>query len=314
MIASFVWYEIVTGLLFLQMMGSFIVHVAPADTTRIVQWCKDITMRKAFRSSTIQDQQLFDRTSLPVPLQESLQTCEEPPPLNILTPYRDDGKEGLKFYTDPSYFFDLWREKMLQDTEDKRKERRKHKGCFSSAVQAAEPGCGRGVVLAQGGTGSSPRGHRGAGGCRGVSVSVQGPGPHPGSGVDGELAEELFDPNTAFIIHWHRPGLGGHDGTACSRAVGPDSVSAPVFSSESSTPSSGMDEAVGMLVAASALIPLGLLHLCLLQRWFNARHIDPLLHRRVKVRSRPGAQIFFFVAGEMQRTCNLQPLGAVPSR
>ncbi|KAM4529547.1 actin-binding protein WASF1 isoform 2-T2 [Fundulus diaphanus] len=88
---------------------------------------QDITMRKAFRSSTIQDQQLFDRTSLPVPLQESLQTCEEPPPLNILTPYRDDGKEGLKFYTDPSYFFDLWREKMLQDTEDKRKERRKQK-------------------------------------------------------------------------------------------------------------------------------------------------------------------------------------------
>uniref|UniRef100_A0A1A7XQ33 Wiskott-Aldrich syndrome protein family member n=1 Tax=Iconisemion striatum TaxID=60296 RepID=A0A1A7XQ33_9TELE len=88
---------------------------------------QDITMRKAFRSSTVQDQQLFDRKSLPVPLQESLHTCEQPPPLNILTPYRDDGKEGLKFYTDPSYFFDLWREKMLQDTEDKRKERRKQK-------------------------------------------------------------------------------------------------------------------------------------------------------------------------------------------
>ncbi|XP_039873271.1 wiskott-Aldrich syndrome protein family member 1 isoform X2 [Simochromis diagramma] len=88
---------------------------------------QDITMRKAFRSSTVQDQQLFDRTSLPVPLQETYHTCEQPPPLNILTPYRDDGKEGLKFYTNPSYFFDLWREKMLQDTEDKRKERRKQK-------------------------------------------------------------------------------------------------------------------------------------------------------------------------------------------
>uniref|UniRef100_A0A8D3AUJ5 Wiskott-Aldrich syndrome protein family member n=1 Tax=Scophthalmus maximus TaxID=52904 RepID=A0A8D3AUJ5_SCOMX len=88
---------------------------------------QDITMRKAFRSSTIQDQQLFDRKSLPIPLQETFETCEQPPPLNILTPYRDDGKEGLKFYTNPSYFFDLWREKMLQDTEDKRKERRKQK-------------------------------------------------------------------------------------------------------------------------------------------------------------------------------------------
>ncbi|XP_061756595.1 actin-binding protein WASF1 isoform X2 [Nerophis ophidion] len=88
---------------------------------------QDITMRKAFRSSTIQDQQLFDRESLPVPMQETFQACEQPPPLNILSPYRDDGKEGLKFYTNPSYFFDLWREKMLQDTEDKRKERRKQK-------------------------------------------------------------------------------------------------------------------------------------------------------------------------------------------
>ncbi|XP_015211970.1 actin-binding protein WASF1 isoform X2 [Lepisosteus oculatus] len=88
---------------------------------------QDITMRKAFRSSTTQDQQLFDRSTLPIPLQETYDLCEQPPPLNILTPYRDDGKEGLKFYTNPSYFFDLWREKMLQDTEDKRKEKRKQK-------------------------------------------------------------------------------------------------------------------------------------------------------------------------------------------
>ncbi len=40
---------------------------------------------------------------------------------------RDDNKEGLKIYTDPSYFFDLWKEKMLQDTEDKRKEKRRQK-------------------------------------------------------------------------------------------------------------------------------------------------------------------------------------------
>ncbi|XP_075718385.1 actin-binding protein WASF1 isoform X1 [Rhinoderma darwinii] len=88
---------------------------------------QDITMRKAFRSSTIQDQQLFDRKTLPIPLHETYELCENPPPLNILTPYRDDGKQGLKFYTNPSYFFDLWKEKMIQDTEDKRKEKRKQK-------------------------------------------------------------------------------------------------------------------------------------------------------------------------------------------
>ncbi|XP_010776474.1 wiskott-Aldrich syndrome protein family member 2-like [Notothenia coriiceps] len=41
--------------------------------------------------------------------------------------YRDDGKDALKFYTDPSYFFELWKEKMLQDTKDIMKERRKHR-------------------------------------------------------------------------------------------------------------------------------------------------------------------------------------------
>lgn len=41
--------------------------------------------------------------------------------------HSDDGREALKFYTDPSYFFDLWKEKMLQDTKDIMKEKRKHR-------------------------------------------------------------------------------------------------------------------------------------------------------------------------------------------
>ncbi|KAI6073361.1 Wiskott-Aldrich syndrome protein family member 2 [Aix galericulata] len=86
-----------------------------------------INTRKAFKSSTTQDQKLFDRDSLPVPVLETYGTCNTPPPLNILSPYRDDGKEALKFYTDPSYFFDLWKEKMLQDTKDIMKEKRKHR-------------------------------------------------------------------------------------------------------------------------------------------------------------------------------------------
>ncbi|XP_077051895.1 actin-binding protein WASF2 [Siphateles boraxobius] len=86
-----------------------------------------ITSRKAFHSNSIMDQQLFIRLSLPQPIHETYLTCNEPPPLNNLSSYRDDGKEALKFYTDPSYFFDLWKEKMLQDTKDIMKERRKHK-------------------------------------------------------------------------------------------------------------------------------------------------------------------------------------------
>ncbi|XP_029920133.1 actin-binding protein WASF2 [Myripristis murdjan] len=86
-----------------------------------------ITTRKAFRSNLTQDQQLFTRPSLPMPVQETYETCSQPPPLNNLSQYREDGKEALKFYTDPSYFFDLWKEKMLQDTKDIMKEKRKHR-------------------------------------------------------------------------------------------------------------------------------------------------------------------------------------------
>ncbi|KAG8584861.1 hypothetical protein GDO81_004791 [Engystomops pustulosus] len=88
---------------------------------------QDINMRKAFKSSTIQDQQVVSKNSIPHPITDIYNTCDKPPPLNILSPYRDDRKDGLKFYTDPSYFFDLWKEKMLQDTEDKRKEKRRQK-------------------------------------------------------------------------------------------------------------------------------------------------------------------------------------------
>uniref|UniRef100_A0A3P8TMG8 Wiskott-Aldrich syndrome protein family member n=1 Tax=Amphiprion percula TaxID=161767 RepID=A0A3P8TMG8_AMPPE len=87
---------------------------------------QDINMRKAFRSSTIQDQQVVSRSSILNPVLEMYHCCDKPPPLNILTPY-DDTKDGLKFYTDPSYFFSLWREKMLQATENKRKEKRRQK-------------------------------------------------------------------------------------------------------------------------------------------------------------------------------------------
>ncbi|XP_015672528.1 wiskott-Aldrich syndrome protein family member 3 isoform X2 [Protobothrops mucrosquamatus] len=88
---------------------------------------QDINMKKAFKSSTIQDQQVVSKNSIPNPVADIYNQSDKPPPLNILTSYRDDKKDGLKFYTDPSYFFDLWKEKMLQDTEHKRKEKRRQK-------------------------------------------------------------------------------------------------------------------------------------------------------------------------------------------
>ncbi|XP_055078438.1 actin-binding protein WASF3-like [Periophthalmus magnuspinnatus] len=106
---------------------SLSVKVTQLDSTVEEVSLQDINMRKAFRGSTIQDQQVMSRASILRPLLETYERCDPPPPLHLLTPYRDDGKDGMKFYTDPSYFFSLWREKMLQATENKRKEKRRHK-------------------------------------------------------------------------------------------------------------------------------------------------------------------------------------------
>lgn len=45
--------------------------------------------------------------------------------VNYCFDFREDGKDGLKFYTDPNYFFDLWSQEMLKDTEKKLHDRGK---------------------------------------------------------------------------------------------------------------------------------------------------------------------------------------------
>lgn len=54
---------------------------------------------------------------MPTAMRETYNSCDKPPPLDKLNCYRDDGKDGLKFYTDPTYFFELWKQEMLKDTE-----------------------------------------------------------------------------------------------------------------------------------------------------------------------------------------------------
>ncbi|XP_052751086.1 actin-binding protein WASF2 [Galleria mellonella] len=78
---------------------------------------QDIQMRKAFRSSRTFQQQLFSRSTMPSAMLATYARCDRPPPLERLNEFRDDGRDARKFYTDPDYFFELWRREMLQDTE-----------------------------------------------------------------------------------------------------------------------------------------------------------------------------------------------------
>jgi len=78
---------------------------------------QDALNTKPFQSSMSFDQQVVSRGTMPAAMNKTYVSCDKPPPLDNLNSYRDDGKDGLKFYTDPSYFFDLWRQEMLKDTE-----------------------------------------------------------------------------------------------------------------------------------------------------------------------------------------------------
>ncbi|XP_076024964.1 actin-binding protein WASF3-like [Genypterus blacodes] len=102
---------------------------------------QDINMRKAFKGSVVQEQQVLSKISTPNSVAEMYNSSDKPPPLSTLTSYREDSTEAMKFYSDPSYFFDLWKEKMLQDTEEKRKERRRQreqKRCVDSSTLQRE--------------------------------------------------------------------------------------------------------------------------------------------------------------------------------
>lgn len=71
---------------------------------------------ETFSSDMSCDQQVLSKQQMPSSIAELYQTCDKPPPLNKLDPYRDDGKDGLKFYTDPTYFFELWKKDMMEET------------------------------------------------------------------------------------------------------------------------------------------------------------------------------------------------------
>ncbi|KAM9788726.1 actin-binding protein WASF3 [Neosynchiropus ocellatus] len=88
---------------------------------------QDIHLRKAYKSSAAQDQQVLSKRSTPNPVADLYNSSEKPPPLGNLNEFRDDSTDAMRFYSDPSYFFDLWKQKMLEDTEEKRKERRRQR-------------------------------------------------------------------------------------------------------------------------------------------------------------------------------------------
>ncbi|XP_053212672.1 actin-binding protein WASF3-like [Panonychus citri] len=105
------------------------VRVTQLDSSVEEVSLKEIQLRKPFRSCASYDQQVVARTTMPESIKEIYMSCDRPPPLEKLNAYRDDGKDGLKFYTDPNYFFELWSREMLEATErEKSGKKNAHRG------------------------------------------------------------------------------------------------------------------------------------------------------------------------------------------
>ena len=47
----------------------------------------------------------------------------------MLYPYREDSKDGLKFYTDPKFFFERWCNEQRKDIENNIRKRRRKRVC-----------------------------------------------------------------------------------------------------------------------------------------------------------------------------------------
>ncbi|KAH3724870.1 actin-binding protein WASF3-like [Dreissena polymorpha] len=89
---------------------------------------QDIHLRKPYQSSKLHDQQVVARDTIPKAIQDLYNKCEKPPALDKLNKYREDDKDCMKFYTDPSYFFELWYTQIQNDITKKRQELKEKRG------------------------------------------------------------------------------------------------------------------------------------------------------------------------------------------
>ncbi|XP_072034247.1 actin-binding protein WASF3-like isoform X2 [Amphiura filiformis] len=85
------------------------------------------------------DQVILDNGTLPLALQETRALCEKVPSLSLLDPYREDGKEALKMYTNPKYFFELWCQDMQKNINEDEKKKEKGKESGGKETEETSP-------------------------------------------------------------------------------------------------------------------------------------------------------------------------------
>ncbi|RNA02909.1 wiskott-Aldrich syndrome family member 3-like [Brachionus plicatilis] len=88
---------------------------------------EDCQNKKQFRNSVKIEQKVVSRKTMPEAMKLMYQNADPPPALDRLNPYRRDGKDCMKFYTDPEFFFNIWCNELIKDNEVRKKEKKRRK-------------------------------------------------------------------------------------------------------------------------------------------------------------------------------------------
>jgi len=83
--------------------------------------------------------QVLSRSTMPEAMQILYENADPPPELYKLNPYRIDGQDCMKFYTDPDFFFRLWRQEIMKENEARKLENKKRRKAKQSKSDLQKP-------------------------------------------------------------------------------------------------------------------------------------------------------------------------------
>ena len=82
---------------------------------------------KIWNSPVIASAGFFTKNSRPQALMDLYENCDAIPNFDIVQGYRTDDKECKSLYSNPRWFFQIWKDQILAAHEKEKKERKKNK-------------------------------------------------------------------------------------------------------------------------------------------------------------------------------------------
>ena len=92
-----------------------------------VQQLFDATTKSSWHPNTREEDQLFRASTMPANVLNMYDNAEDPPNLELMDPYMENGETALKKYTDPDFFIMEWIREMERQREEAKKIRNDRK-------------------------------------------------------------------------------------------------------------------------------------------------------------------------------------------